>query len=106
MFWISGESQVCSKEQNCSRKNIFWWREGRQQNEDRIGLRIGSDRTGIFAFGTEEVFWEKPFLIMTQVARNKKSEFSQQESNLKLVQTNRVEYFQMSQVEVAGVGAR
>ena len=43
---------------------------------------------------------------MTQVARNKKSEFSQQESNLKLVQTNRVEYFQMSRVEVAGVGAR
>ena len=43
---------------------------------------------------------------MTQVARNNKSEFSQQESNLKLVQTNRVEYVQVSRVEVADVGAR
>ena len=57
---------------------------------DRIGLRIGwdpgSDRTGIFAFGAEELFWEKQFLLMTQVARINKSEFSQQESNLWLVQ--------------------
>ena len=33
---------------------------GRQQNQDqtvdRIGLRIGSDRTSIFAFGAEELF--------------------------------------------------
>ena len=42
----------------------------------------GSDRTGIFSFSAEELFSEKLFLIMTQVARNKKSEFSQQESNL------------------------
>ena len=47
----------------------------------------GSDRTGIFAFSAEELFWEKLFLIMTQVAQNKKSEFLQQESNLWLVQT-------------------
>ena len=48
---------------------------------------LGSDRTGIFSFSAEELFWEKLFLIMTQVARNKKSEFSQQESNLWLVTT-------------------
>ena len=33
---------------------------GRQQNQDqavdRIGLRIRSDRTGIFGFGAEELF--------------------------------------------------
>ena len=33
---------------------------GRQQNQDqtvdRIGLRIGSDRTSIFAFDAEELF--------------------------------------------------
>ena len=55
-----------------------------------IGLDSGLDRIGldcIFAFGAEELFWEKLFLIMTQVARNKKAEFSQQESNLWLVQT-------------------
>ena len=39
---------------------------------------LGSDRTGIFSFSAEELFSEKLFLIMTQVARNKKSEFSQQ----------------------------
>ena len=44
----------------------------------RIGLRIGSDRTGIFASGAEELFWEKLLLVVTQVARNKKSKFSKQ----------------------------
>ena len=29
---------------------------------DRIGLQIGLDQTGIFAFGAEELFWEKLFL--------------------------------------------
>ena len=53
-------------------------------NKTRIGS-LGSDRIGsdwYFAFAAEELFREKLFLIMTQVARNKKSEFSQQESNL------------------------
>ena len=58
---------------------------------DRIGPRIGSDRIGIFAFSAEELFWEKLFLNMTQVARNKKSEFLKLESNLRLVQT-RLDY--------------
>ena len=56
-------------------------------NKIQIGLRIGSDLTGILAFGAEELFWEKLFLIMTQVARNKKSEFSKQQSNPWLVQS-------------------
>ena len=71
---------------------------GRQQNPYRmawIGLDCRSDRTldqieldWYFLFGAEELFWEKLFLIMTQMALNKKSEFSQQESNLCLVQTH------------------
>ena len=52
---------------------------------------IGSDRTGIFAFSAEELFWEKLFFNMTQVARNTKSEFLKLESNLRLVQT-RLDY--------------
>ena len=48
---------------------------------------IGSDRTGIFAFSAEELFWEKLFFNMTQVVRNTKSEFLKLESNLRLVQT-------------------
>ena len=45
-------------------ENNDWKREsvlisGCQQNQDRIGLRIGLDRTGIFAFGAKELFWEK-----------------------------------------------
>ena len=60
---------------------------GSDCGSDRTPDRIGSDRTGIFAFSAEELFWEKLFLILTQVARNRKSELSQQESNLWLVQT-------------------
>ena len=47
-------------------------------NKTRIGSDSGSDRTGIFAFGEAELFWEKLCLIITQVTRNKKFEFSQQ----------------------------
>ena len=67
---------------------------GCQQNPDRFAwLRldcgwdwtpdpIGLDWTGIFAFCAKELCREKLFSMMTQVARNKKSEFPQQESNL------------------------
>ena len=65
----------------------------------RIGLWIRSNQTGIFAFGVEELFWEKLFLIMTQMALNKKSEFSQQESNLWLVQT----HLRVTQLKQIGV---
>ena len=61
---------------------------GSDWTADRIGLWIRSNWTDIFSFGAEELFWEKLFLIMTQMALNKKSEFSQQESNLCLVQTH------------------
>ena len=59
-----------------------WPGRGRQQNyllgSDRTADRIGSDRTGIFAFDEAALFWEKLCLIITQVTRNKKFEFSQQ----------------------------
>ena len=61
---------------------------GSDWTADRIGLWIRSNWTDIFSFGAEELFWEKLFLIMTLMALNKKSEFSQQESNLCLVQTH------------------
>ena len=59
------------------RPSTTWGSGGLDRESD-----CGSDRTGIFAFSAEELFWEKLFLIMTQVARNKKSEFLRQESNL------------------------
>ena len=60
---------------------------GLDRTADGIGLPIGSDRigsdwTGIFAFCAKQLCREKLFSMMTQVARNKKSEFPQQESNL------------------------
>ena len=60
---------------------------GSDWTADWIGLWIRSNWIDIFAFGAEELFWGKLFLIMTQMALNKKSEFSQQESNLWLVKT-------------------
>ena len=51
-------------------------KSGSDQTPHQIGLQIGSDQTCIFAF------WENMFLVMTQMTRNKKSEFLQQESNL------------------------
>ena len=72
---------------------------GSDWTADRIGLWMRSNRTGIFAFAAEELFWEKLFLIMTQMAWNKKSELSQQESNLWLVQT----HLRVTQLKQIGV---
>ena len=49
------------------RKICLPFRPSAKSGSDR--WKRGSDRTGVFAFSAEELFWEKLFLIMTQVAR-------------------------------------
>lgn len=54
-------------------ENISPWgsEQKTDRTPDRIGFRIGSDfgsdRTGIFAFGAELLFWKKAVLTMKQV---------------------------------------
>ena len=51
--------------------NKIWMglRIGSDSGSDRTPDRIGSDRTGIFAFGAEKIITEKAVLTMTQVDR-------------------------------------
>ena len=55
---------------------------GSDRTVDQSGLRIGSDRIGlVFSLLVEKNYFEKSCFYATG-GRNKKSEFSQQESNL------------------------